>query len=286
MFENYRRLTSGGRRKDLHVYEKLLQTMVSPQLAQQSSSWAPSKSVEKVLKDMQNANVEMPARRRELFQVKALVLEGRLEEALAWFQEKFLKEHAVQFQRLKIKYFLMSLLKEQTVSGEYVVAEAHISRFINTLSAKFLLHMFHEEQAVNQELRALIAEDHGQSVHEFMRLQEHQDNFLRIKKLVEAGRLELKVSPQMLAHPEDLHYDELFIIQNYDRLNKEFNRQRAIRKLTDRALFKKREFDAYAEIKTPKDLARIKPLYDKETLEIQREIQALRAELQRSPAPI
>ncbi len=97
------------------------------------------KSVDKVIKDMQNSNVEMPARRRELFQVKALVLEGKLEEALQLFQERFLKEHSITFQRLKIKYFLMSLLKEQTVSGEYVVAEAHISRFINTLSGKFLL---------------------------------------------------------------------------------------------------------------------------------------------------
>jgi len=46
----------------------------------------------------------------------------------------------------------------------------------------------------------------------------------------------------------------------------------------ERSLFKKKEFDAYTEIKTPKDLEKIKPQYDKELAELQKEIAAIRSE--------
>lgn len=249
LFQNFTELT-GLDKKPPTAYERCIWAVSSMQLAPGHRC---ADAVNNILADAAKNGVPVDQSFQSIAQVLSLIRDGQVRPAFEFFQEKFLKMNKIEFQKMKVRYFLLALVYYQKIYSEYQIAETIIAKFLKTLPNSFFEQLYEQDQTLNQFFREQTkAPDLDKEVQQRI----FQQNFLRVKQMLElSGRTPEQRLQELDGYQEDVHYDEIKILKNFESLNKDYIKNFALNNLKEDLYLLEKELAALKDVSTTKEFA-------------------------------
>lgn len=62
----------------------------------------------------------------------------------------------MQHYKIKVKYFLMNLIRNQETQSEFVISQSFINKFVNQLSNKLIQNLIQDDLSINNMVKLLL----------------------------------------------------------------------------------------------------------------------------------
>ncbi|KRW99590.1 hypothetical protein PPERSA_03765 [Pseudocohnilembus persalinus] len=227
LYHNYEKVRSET------VYEDLINVILQSNLSDNNYR----NTLSKIQSEARNQNVTINNKFRQISEIKSQILENFIEEANTLFYENFIKKHQNAHYKLKIKYFLMNIMKQQDLSVEYNISQSFINRYVNQIPNKVIQQLVENDLTINNMVKILLnhteQSSDQQNMHALRKEAELNEQFQYVKRQVCAGNLSKDDIPRLKKIEDQLHNNEIYILENYDQLEKQYQQKTQLKKYMD-----------------------------------------------------